>query len=181
MLPFVYNDGGRQAAGFRGRAGDCVVRAVAIAAQLPYREVYDELSYGMMTQRKTKRAGPEPSAANGVYVTRLWFKRYMTELGFVWVPTMTIGSGCKVHLSPGELPAGRLVVSVSKHYTAVIDGVIHDTFNCSAQRSSIIYPRGSTKVPKLAVPLNGGGWLYTPERCVYGYWKPKIAGLLSGE
>jgi len=43
------------------------------------------------------------------------------------VPTMAIGSGCKVHLADGELPPGRLVVSVSKHYTAVTDGVIHDT------------------------------------------------------
>ena len=40
---------------------------------------------------------------------------------------MAIGSGCKVHLADSELPFGRLVVSVSKHYTAVIDGVVHDT------------------------------------------------------
>jgi len=40
---------------------------------------------------------------------------------------MAIGSRCKVHLADGELPPGRLVVSVSKHYAAVIDGVIHDT------------------------------------------------------
>jgi hypothetical protein len=57
---------------------------------------------------------------------------------------MQIGSGCTVHLRPKELPAGRLVVSVSKHLTAVIDGVIHDTHDCSR--------RGT--------------------RCVYGYWQP---------
>jgi hypothetical protein len=55
---------------------------------------------------------------------------------------MQIGSGCTVHL----LPSGKLVVSVSKHLTAVIDGVIHDTHDCS---------RAET-------------------RCVYGYWnKPQ--------
>jgi hypothetical protein len=42
---------------------------------------------------------------------------------------MPIGSGCKVLLADGKLPLGRLVVSVSKHHTAVIDGVIHDTHN----------------------------------------------------
>ena len=31
-LGFVRNDGGRLAAGFQGGAGDCVVRAIAIAA-----------------------------------------------------------------------------------------------------------------------------------------------------
>src|SRR5580658_9694624 len=40
---------------------------------------------------------------------------------------MEIGSGCKAHLRADELPKGRLIVSVSGHLTAVIDGVIHDT------------------------------------------------------
>ena len=40
---------------------------------------------------------------------------------------MGIGTGCTVHLRPGELPLGRLVVSISRHYTAVIDGTVWDT------------------------------------------------------
>jgi hypothetical protein len=32
---------------------------------------------------------------------------------------MAIGSGCKIHLADGELPPGRLVVSVSNHYAVV--------------------------------------------------------------
>lgn len=38
-------------------------------------------------------------------------------------------NGCQKPPTDGELPSGRLVVSVSKHYTAVIDGVIHDTYD----------------------------------------------------
>ena len=72
-----------------------------------------------------------------------WFKDYMTELGFVWTPTMTIGSGCTTHLRDGELPDGRLVCKVGRHLVAVVDGVINDTHDCS---------RNGT-------------------RCVYGYWK----------
>jgi hypothetical protein len=71
----------------------------------------------------------------------------MKQLGWMWTPTMQIGSGCTVHLRADELPPGRLVVSVSKHLTAVIDGVIHDTHDCSR--------RGT--------------------RCVYGYWQPHDA------
>lgn len=44
---------------------------------------------------------------------------------------MQIGQGCEVHLRADELPPGRLIVSVSKHVTAVINGVIHDTHDPS--------------------------------------------------
>ena len=142
---FVYNDGGRKAAGYQGSAGDCVCRAIAIAAQLPYPQVYDRLAEGNLTQRKSKHDTEKRtrSARNGINTTRLWFKAYMVELGFVWTPTMSIGSGCKVHLIAGELPKGRLVCSVSRHHVAVIDGVINDNYDCSRDGM----------------------------RCVYGYWK----------
>lgn len=145
---FQFNDGGREAAGYKGRAGDCVCRAIAIAAQLPYQEVYDRLAEGNANQRRSKNSAKgSRSARNGISTTRKWFKDYMAELGFVWTPTMLIGSGCKVHLKAEELPSGRLVCNVSNHQVAVIDGVINDTYDCS---------RGGT-------------------RCVYGYWKMEAA------
>ena len=156
-MPFVRTDGGRAAAGFKGSTGDCVVRAIAIAAQRPYQEVYDALSHGMRTQRLTKGRKRKTSAANGVTVRRKWFKDYMAQLGFVWVPTMRIGSGCRVHLVAGELPMGRLIVSVSRHYTAVIDGVVYDNHN--PQRRTRWIDRTTGRV------------LSESERCVYGYWK----------
>jgi hypothetical protein len=55
---------------------------------------------------------------------------------------MGIGTGCKVHLNADELPKGRLICNVSKHYSAVVDGVLNDTYDSSR---------------------NGN-------RCVYGYW-----------
>lgn len=145
-MTFIKNDGGRMAAGFTGDAGDCVCRAVAIAAERPYMEVYDKLSYINLKTRQTKRTkastAGRKSARNGVYTKRKAFNDYMTELGFTWVPTMFVGQGCKVHLKADELPRGRLVVSVSRHMVAVIDGVINDTYDCT---------RGGT-------------------RCVYGYY-----------
>jgi hypothetical protein len=42
-FPFEFNDGGREKAGFKGGAGDCVVRSIAIAANLPYMKVYEDL------------------------------------------------------------------------------------------------------------------------------------------
>lgn len=169
---YIYDDGGRQAAGFKGNAGDCVVRAVAIASGLPYQEVYDALSDGSREQKLTKRSKRKSSARDGVNVKRKWFRDYMASIGFKWTPTMQIGSGCKVHLCAEELPAGRLIVSVSKHYTTMIDGVIHDTYD-PRERGGWIYPPNTPRenVPKNARWLeNGNGWFHEPQRCVYGYW-----------
>lgn len=157
-MPFKVDDGGRAAAGFKGSAGDCVARAIAIVAELPYAEVYAALAKGTGAQRRSKRTTKRSaSARNGINTRRKWFQDYMSSLGFQWVPTMQIGSGCTVHLVAGELPAGRLIVSVSKHYTAVIDGVVHDTFD--PQRTTI----------EIGVK-NGEPYRKTFERCVYGYW-----------
>lgn len=143
-MTWVFNDGGRQDAGFKGSANDCVCRAICIATGLPYKQIYDRLSEGNATQRRAKgEARGQRSARNGIFIQRKWFKDYMIELGFTWIPTMTIGSGCTVHLKADELPKGKLVCNVSRHVAAVIDGVINDTHDCSREG----------------------------KRCVYGYWK----------
>ena len=139
---FRFHDGGRTAAGYRGTTGDCVVRSIAIATGLPYQHIYDLVNRSSVHERTGTRKRGKSNARTGVYKSTI--KRLMSSLGWVWTPTMQIGSGCTVHLRPDELPSGRLVVSVSKHLTAVIDGVIHDTHDCSR--------RGT--------------------RCVYGYWQP---------
>jgi hypothetical protein len=145
-VKLVYDDGGRNDAGFKGITRDCVVRAIAIATEQDYATVYATLSEGCRTQRVTRRTPAKVSARNGVNTGRKWFKDYMRALGWVWTATVGIGTGCKVHLRDGELPMGRLIVSVSSHYTVVIDGVIHDTHN----------------------PQRGG------RRCVYGYWSKAV-------
>ena len=56
---------------------------------------------------------------------------------------MFIGVGCKVHLRDGEIPEGKVILRCSRHLTAAIDGVIHDTGD----------------------PTRGGN------RCIYGYYR----------
>ena len=160
MTEWVYDDGGRAAAGLKGRAGDCVARAIAIASGVSYSTIYRLLAEGherqrivrrkrvrgvLVERRFSKRALREQgqrTADHGIDVRRKWFKDLMTRIGFRWVPTMRVGQGCTVHLRREQLPYGRLVVSVSKHYVAMIDGVVHDTHD----------------------PSRDGN------RCVYGYW-----------
>ena len=137
---WVKDDGGRAAAGFTGKTGDCVCRAIAIATQMPYAQVYAGINQAAMRERPKYRQGRRSNARTGVFKDTT--KRYMKELGWEWHPTMQIGQGCKTHLVAEELPKGRLVVQLSKHLCAVVDGVIHDEYDPS---------RGGT-------------------RCVYGYW-----------
>ena len=152
-MQYIYNDGGRKAAGYKGEADDCLVRAVTIAAELPYAEVYKALNESAQAEKYRRgkvglhyALGLGSSARTGVLKDTA--NQFLRSLGWIWHPTMLIGQGCKVHLRYGELPPGRLIVKVSKHFVAVLDGVIHDTHDCS---------RDGT-------------------RCVYGYWTPPTSG-----
>lgn len=131
VIGFQRDDGGRAGAGFRGQTGDCVTRAIAIVLELPYRDVYDELA------RRMQALGKPRSARDGV--PRKVSDAYLAERGWRWVPTMQIGSGCRVHLRADELPSGRIIARVSKHVTAVIDGVIHDTHDPSRNGTRCVY------------------------------------------
>lgn len=133
VVRWRYDDGGREAAGFaiKHDAGDCVARALAIAAELPYRVAYEALA------DESWRRGGKRSARNGVArdVERAVFLRH----GFTWTPTMRIGSGCTVHLRADELPPGRIVCAVSKHLVAVVDGVAHDTSDPTRGGTRCVY------------------------------------------
>jgi len=130
-MKWVFNDGGREEAGFKGEAGDCVCRAIAIADERPYKEVYDELAAA------NKESGGKKSARNGI--PKKVIRKYLADRGWTWTPTMKIGQGCTVHLTPEELPSGRIICSVSKHLCAVLDGVLHDTHDCSREGKRCVY------------------------------------------
>jgi len=85
-MNWVYDDGGRKAAGFQGKAGDCVARSIAIATRLPYRQVYALLNEQAGCERLTR--GRRSSARKGVF--RRTCQRVLESLGWRRVPTMKI-------------------------------------------------------------------------------------------
>lgn len=141
-MKWVYDDGGRSKY-FKGKAGDCFCRAVAIATETDYKVVYDLINEIAKTERTGKRKKGISNARTGVY--KATADKVMERLGWEWVATMSIGAGCRTHLEADELPAGRIVARVSKHFVAVIDGVVHDTYDSTREGN----------------------------RCVYGYWRKK--------
>lgn len=152
-LPWAHHDGGRSAADGHGgttSTGDCVVRAIAIALQRPYKTVYDELTALQHDWAHTSRS----KAAKLLRDKNMWHARhgvfpriihkYLVDIHkWTWTPTMQIGTGTTTHLAVGEIPDGTLVVNLSRHVAAVIDGTVYDTDD----------------------PTRDG------TRCVYGYWK----------
>lgn len=135
---WVHNDGGRADCGYRGTAGDCVTRAIAIATGKLYAEVFEALHerIGASKLKKHRKGSPDRGVRKNVY------RSYLESLGWRFVPTMGIGTGCRVHLKAEELPKGVIICSCSGHIVTVIDGIIQDTYDPS---------RGGT-------------------RCVYGYF-----------
>ena len=137
-MEFIYNDGGRSKYFKAVKVNDCVTRAIANATGKDYKEVYDLVNSYISKERV--RGSIRSNARDGVPKETVY--QILTDMGWIWVPTMFIGKGCQVHLDEKELPKGTLLVSVSKHLTCVKDGKLYDTYDCT---------RGGT-------------------RCVYGYF-----------
>lgn len=130
-LEYRYNDGGRNNYFKSAKVGDCVVRAIAIATDRDYKEVYD---FAAKTLGYTPRNG----------VAKKDTRKLIAAFGGKWTACMKIGTGCKHHLAANEIPmAGRIICNLSGHITAVVDGVLNDTYDCSREGT----------------------------RCVYGYWE----------
>lgn len=139
-MELSYSDGGRSKY-FKGTTGDCVCRAICNATGKDYKEIYDLINEVAKREKTGKRKKGISNARTGAYK---YTEKEIIEniLGWKWKPTMTIGSGCKMHLNQYEIPNGILIVRLSKHLTCVKNKVLYDTYDCS---------RDGT-------------------RCVYGYW-----------
>ena len=124
-LKFKYNNGGSK---FKERR-DCVIRSIAIATNQDYMKILNDF-------KSLMKEPPYKGVPKKIY------KKYLKDIKWRWVPTMFIGSGCKVHMNEKELPKGTLILSTSRHLTCVIDHVINDTYDPSREG----------------------------KRCVYGYW-----------
>ena len=117
---FVYNDGGREKSGFKGTAGDCGARAMAIALGISYKDAYKELA------QANKDMGFAKSARNGIMknVYDMVLKRH----GWAWHSAPKF-DGRKARCS--DMPEGKVIARQSKHFVAVIDGIPNDIWDCN--------------------------------------------------
>jgi hypothetical protein len=119
---YKFNDGGRKAAGFRGIAGDCGARAMAIALCLDYKTVYKELA------QANADYGWAKSARNGVM--KDVYSEVLKRYGWVWMKAPKF-TGRKARCS--DMPAGAVIAKQAHHFVAVIDGVANDSWDSTGR------------------------------------------------
>ena len=151
MIGYVYDDGGRLEAGFKGIAGDCVARALAVFTGESYEQVYRDLAAA------NKTAGKSRSARNGL--RKDVYEPVYLKYGLV-----------KVRLPKGPRPTyteaygqhGDCIVSTAKHIAAIVDGELRDTFDGRTYEwgDTVAYRNGVTTIEP-------GG---TRERKAQGVW-----------
>jgi hypothetical protein len=117
-MKYVFNDGGL-AASKHNEINDCACRAIAIATERPYHEIWAAFKALLELEGPRRRSGVDESVQH----------KLMESLGWTWVPTT------KTDLREDDLPSGRLVVCIKGHSVAVINGVVHDTYNCSRKKN----------------------------------------------
>jgi len=121
VLLFVWDDGGRAEAGYRGKTGDCAVRAVSIATGVPYKKLYQEF-------KKDNPNNVKGISWYGHGTPYPFVHTFLARRGFRW------HEGGRLDAS---LPKGTVIANLGRHVCAVIDGVIHDTF-CPPAGSKLI-------------------------------------------
>ena len=132
MIGYIYDDGGRRDAGYKGDTGDCVPRAIAILTGESYKEVYRTMADAM------KASGY--AASGNAYATakrKMPKKRGQKDAKVVQEIVMAKYGLVKVKLPSGERPTyseahaeyGNVLVSTRGHVCAIVDGELHDIFD----------------------------------------------------
>lgn len=101
--------------------GDCLKRALCLLEDQEYNEVSKKLN-NLKKENGCKKYNEDRN-----------FKEYMKRTGWEYIsfpaekgkPRMNGEKFCD------QFPKGKFLLNMSHHVTAVVDGVIYDTFDCS--------------------------------------------------
>lgn len=102
--------------------GDCVKRAITLAANMDYMTVQRELNrYKKVTGAKSFNSdyNPHKYVENVLHGVKLSFPAKKGE------SRMNGEKFCKLY------PKGRYILNMANHWTACVDGIIYDIWDCS--------------------------------------------------
>lgn len=119
-MTYVKTDGGKAEAGYKTKT-DCGIRAMAIACGIPYVEARKHLK---AASKKGKMGSG--AIAKGIYKEDMDVA--LKQFGFVWKSAPKF-EGRKARYS--DLPNGRIVTRMARHFAAVVDGVLLDSWDSS--------------------------------------------------
>ena len=115
-------------AGYKGDAGDCLARAIVIATIGDYKTVYKHIAQTM------KKHGYPASAdfytigkkKRGKRSPRQLQDDILIDYGFHKV---SLGRGTRPTYTEAHLEFGNCIVTTTKHFAALVDGAVRDTFD----------------------------------------------------
>ena len=122
QIGFVYDDSGRESAGYRGVADDCVVRAFCILTGADYREAYAEFAYAQSVlgsegkRQRSARNGISKTARDSVFAAHGLVKQKLPK-------------GPRPTYTEAHDRFGDCIVSTRGHVAALVDGALRDTFD----------------------------------------------------
>ena len=161
MVRFRKDDGGRAAAGYRGDAGDCVVRSLSILLDYPYKPLYLEMAreQGKLKDRKGRKMAR--SARNGV--DKRAYTKVFERHGLVKV---RLPKGQRPTISEAHERYGNCIITTAKHIFAVVDGAVRDTWDCRnvtrqmlvCDECEFILAEGSVATTGVGYRKNGCEW-----------------------
>lgn len=115
-MRWVYDDGGRDAAGYHSIAGDCVCRALAIALRKPYSLMHDKLAAICQSRLSApyRMSHPETSIKGAV------FQPFLKALG--WRYTCNRKHKCPWEAALPNTPGSYLLLLADKPYRQMVEG-----------------------------------------------------------
>ena len=135
-LGYEYHDGGRRNAGYKGSAGDCVVRAISIITGTPYKTVYTDMAAAMKANGY-RNSGDANTVDRGIKRTR-GMKKVRDVQNSVKVQygleRVKIPKGPRPTYAEAYDRYGNCIVGTVKHVSAIVDGVLLDTFDSRTYR-----------------------------------------------
>ena len=131
MIGYCFDDGGRQEAGYKGKTGDCVPRAIAIVTGLPYKQVYKTMADAMKEhgyaasgnayqQRGAKGHKKGQRNAKDIQVD------VIQKLG---LRKVKFEKGVRPTYSEAHAQYGDCLVFTTRHAVALVGGKLRDTWD----------------------------------------------------
>lgn len=129
-----FSDGGRKAAGYKGRVNDCVIRAIAIATESDYKFIYKSIHdlqknfpYSLEHHpdlfTKIKERSPRFGVRQAVW------RPFAESMGFKCYPILKTKSDppITINTNNGQIPTNKnVLLQFDEHIAAFVDGVLHD-------------------------------------------------------
>ena len=136
-LEYIEDDGGRSAAGFKGRTGDCLTRAISIATGESYRKVYDAVGEQMKKHGYARSGNAYAQSGKAAAAVRAKGRSrrprtiqddVLRLFGFAKVDAKKPNGTCYTY-EQAHRRYGTCIVTTTKHYATLKNGALRDTFD----------------------------------------------------